>query len=125
MSKSKQQGTKEERWQKIKIENQIGVTVTRLVEGGLHDRGDLSFHLGPKEVVVEVRDRQTMEVHKALSRAKIKAGTAWVAVTWKRKLLKPGTKIRQQVGPPVVIMLEEDWLEMVAWAKQGLTGNRE
>jgi len=120
MSKSKQQGTKEERWQKLKIEAQLDVPVTRLVEGGMHDRGDLAFHLGSREVVVEVRDRSTMEVHKATSRAKMKAPGAWVVVMWKRKLLQPGKKVRQQVGPPVAIMLEEDWLEMAHWAKIGL-----
>jgi hypothetical protein len=121
MSKSKQQGTKEERWQKLKLESQLEVPVTRLVEGGLHDRGDLSFRLGDREVVVEVRDRSMMEVHKATSKAKIKAGLeAWVVVMWKRKLLKPGNQVRQQVGPPVAIMLEEDWIEMAYWAKKGL-----
>lgn len=121
MSRSKQQGTAEERRQKLRLEQVLGVPVVRLVEGGLHDRGDLAFHLGSQEIVVECRDRQTMEVHRAIGKAKIKGGMmAWAVVLWKRKALQPGNQVRTQVGPPVAIMLQADWEEMAKWAKIGL-----
>lgn len=114
MSRSKAQGT---RWEgQVKLEHQqaLQIPVVRLAEEGMYDRGDLAFTLDGQEFVLECRDRSTMEVHKALAKARVKAGMAAItAVVWKRKLLQPGNQVRTQVGPPVVIVAFDDWLRLL------------
>jgi hypothetical protein len=111
MSKSKAQGTAWETALKRSMEAVLpGVPVVRLVEGGVYDRGDLAMVVDGQEFILEARDRETMEVHKALLKAQIKAGPgAIAAVVWKRKARKPGNTMRTQVGPPVVVLGLADW----------------
>lgn len=113
MSKSKNQGTRWETELCGILTDVFDTEACRLAEGGNNDRGDISFDLAGREWVIEARDRETMQVHRAAVAAQAKAGNAISAVIWKRKKLKPGNTVRTQVGPPVVIMTLAEWLEMV------------
>lgn len=116
MSKSKAQGT---RWE-WELRQVFALTlrtfphmIVRLAEEGIYDRGDLAFRVGEQEVIIEARDRETMQVHTATQKAKRKAGSAWTIVVWKRKLKKPGHQVRTQVGVPVAIMPLTDLSDML------------
>ena len=114
MSKSKAQGTRWESEFRRTLEAVLDVPVVRLVEGGAYDRGDLAFRIGDQEFVVECRDRETMQVHKATEKARRKASPATVFVAWKRKRLEPGNTVRTQVGQPVAILPLADLVRLLA-----------
>lgn len=119
MSKSKAQGTRWESEFRRTLEGKLGVPVVRLVEGGIHDRGDLAFHIGDQQFVVECRDRETMQVHRATEQARRKASPAMVFVAWKRKRLEPGNTMRTQVGQPVAILPLADLIKLLAQLRKG------
>lgn len=91
-----------------------GLAPRRLIEGGIHDEGDIDFQAGGQRWIIEARDRETMQVHRATEDAARKAGNALVAVVWKRKKKKPGNTVRSQVGSPVVIMPYKQFLDLMS-----------
>lgn len=117
MSKNKDQGTRWETAVKAMLRTWLQVPVTRLVEGGAYDRGDLALAVGELDLVVECRDRETMQVHTALDKARRKAPDSIVFVAWKRKKRQPGNQVRTQVGPPVAILALEDLMYLLALVK--------
>ncbi len=119
MSKSKAQGTRWEAEFRRTLEAKLGVTVIRLAEEGIYDRGDLAFEIGGQEYVVECRDRETMQVHTATQKAARKASPTKVFVAWKRKRLEPGNIVRTQVGQPVAILPLADMVELLAQLGKG------
>ncbi len=119
MSKSKDQGTRWETEFRRTLEAELRVPVIRLVEGGVYDRGDLALIIGGQEYVVECRDRETMQVHKASQKAARKAQPAKIFVAWKRKKLQPGNTVRTQVGQPVAILPLADMVELLAQLGKG------
>jgi hypothetical protein len=119
VNKPKAQGTAWETELVNSLSLDLGVQVVRLPEGGVYDRGDLSFEVAGTEVVIEARDRSSMQVHTATQKANRKATGALTALIWKRKILKPGNTVRSQVGRPVVVMPLHDWVELVKMAQTG------
>lgn len=109
VNRSKVQGTTWERVCRMSLQASLQKPVTRLAEEGIYDRGDLSVTIGDKEVIIECRDRETMQVHESLKKARAKAGEALTIVVWKRKKKVAGKAQRVPVGKPVAIL---DWDEM-------------
>lgn len=110
----KRQGTKFERECRILLHQAIDAEVRRLAEEGIYDQGDLELQVGPFPVVVEARDREVMQIHRAVYDAKRKARGSISAVIWKRKQKKEGNERRTQVERPIVAMPLDDWLAMMA-----------
>lgn len=115
MGKHKQQGTA---WETQIVRDLLGrgLNPRRLAEGGLHDEGDIDFFVAGRRWIIEARDRESMQVHRACEDAARKAGNNLMAVVWKRKKKKPGNSVRSQVGPPVVIMPYKQFLDLMSGA---------
>jgi hypothetical protein len=119
-SSSKRQGTAWERELRLQLEQLVKVPVVRLAEGGTYDRGDLALHVGDQEIVIEARDRSSMQVHTATEKARQKAGPEAVAVVaWKRKIKKPGNERRSQVGRPVAVLDLADLIWLLRLIEEG------
>lgn len=108
----KQLGTRQET-AVVKQAQAAGLIAERLAEGGAQDRGDVRIYTDT-EWVLEVRDRQQMNIHQALEKALHKSGTLDTAVVWRRMARAEGSSRRHQDGPVVVAMTLDRFLELLA-----------
>ena len=114
-SKSKAQGTTEQRRQRklLQAPNYEGVV---WAEEGVNDKGDLYLTIGGWSVTIESKDAGALNSHGIVEKANRKApGNA--VLWWKRKERKEGAKRRTQVGKPIVCMTEELFMELLGYVK--------
>lgn len=112
VNKPKSAGTRWEREVLLRFEA-ADIQVTRLAEGGVNDLGDLM--IDDHGIVIEAKDRASMNVHGVLKDAvaKAKRGGFVAVVAWKRKGMKSGNTKRSPMGPPLVAMRLEDFIELL------------
>lgn len=123
-NKSKQQGTDFEREVTRKLAAALGPhwLVTPLRVGGRDDPGDILVQRigSPFEVVIQARNRGSMNVHATLADAMRSAAKTsahrLAAVAWKRLERKEGAARRTQVGVPVVAVSLATFAELLAKA---------
>lgn len=89
-----------------------GLVAERLAEGGAYDRGDVRI-LTDCEWVLECKDRMQLNIHDTVEKAILKAGTRNTVVVWRRMARKPGNSNRTQVGPVVVALELDRFLELL------------
>jgi len=108
----KDQGTRLETWLKLEAQD-WGLMAERLAEGGRYDLGDVEI-LTNQRWIIECKDRQQLNIHEALTTARLKAPDSQVAVLWKRMKRKPGNQRRFQVGgEPIVAMTVPAFLALL------------
>lgn len=110
-SRPKDLGTAQET-RVVRAAQQKGLIAERLAEGGAQDRGDVRI-LTDHEWIVEVKDRERLNIHQSLEKALAKSGTPDTAVVWRRMHRKPGNSNRTQDGPVVVALTLERFLGLL------------
>lgn len=110
---SKDQGTKYET-EIVRMFQDAGLHAQRIAEGGANDIGDV--YCEDYDLVIEAKDRASLNIHEAVVKAQMKAGGRVVALFWKRRVRVNGNRNRTQPGPPVVVMSQESFLELVGLA---------
>ena len=89
-----------------------GLQTHRLAEGGSHDRGDIIVYTN-HEWVGEVKNRQVLNIHQTLEKAITKSGTPDTFVVWRRMHREPGAIYRHQVGPIIVALTLDRFLQLL------------
>ena len=113
-SKSKAQGSRWERWLRLKF-RASGFGVEDIHHGRVADIRLWAFgYESAGQIVIEAKDAANLSVHTALQRARDKARrNDWqgmVALVWQRHLLKPGNVRKTAVGDPVVVIALDDFI---------------
>lgn len=112
-SRQKQQGTAAER-RVLLLHKGLGFLVRRLAEGGPSDQGDLEVVLGNGEVaVVEVKDREQLNVGEALEKAVLKSGTHRLMLFVTQRVKRPGGMARRKTRR-FVVLPEHFYFELVS-----------
>lgn len=95
----------------------MGLAASRIAEGGIYDRGDIEIwgdsKLGGGYWIVEAKDRANLNIHLALSKARLKAHRLESVVAWKRRIRKGQNVNRTQDGEPIVAMTLDLFLELI------------
>ena len=89
-----------------------GLQAERIAEGGINDLGDVRIWTN-HEWIGEVKDREQLNIHKTLAKAINKSGTLDTFVVWRRMFRPAGAKRRQQVGPTIVALTLDRFLELL------------
>jgi hypothetical protein len=89
-----------------------GLIAERLAEGGTADRGDIRI-LTDSEWIGEVKDRQQLNLHQALQKAILKAGTPDTFIVWRKMTRVNGSERRTQDGPVLVALTLDRFLELL------------
>lgn len=113
VNKPKAKGTKRETW-----------LVNRLIEAGLNAARS-SNNLPGRDVdvhadvprIVEVKDRQQLNVHKALLKTQREHPEFPPAVLWHRTSKAEGQKVASPDGPTIVALPFDDWIDLLKIAK--------
>jgi hypothetical protein len=90
----------------------IGLIAERLAEGGALDRGDVRI-LTDREWIGEIKDRQQLNLHQALEKAILKAGTPDTFVVWRKMRRRKDSQRRTQDGPIIVAVTLDRFLELL------------
>jgi hypothetical protein len=90
-----------------------GLVAERLAEGAAYDLGDVRI-LTDVEWIVEVKDRQQMNVPRALEKAILKSGTLNTALVYRKMVRRSGNQRRTQDGPVIVALTLPRFLELLA-----------
>jgi hypothetical protein len=113
VNKPKKQGTTFETLQVNLINKYNGHhKARRLAEGGNKDEGDVEFfrvdYMLPNERwIMEAKNRQALNLHQTLAKAKRKAGKYPVIIAWKKLKKQKGQQRRSADGEPVVYCMDE------------------
>ena len=127
VNKPKRQGTKNE----VRVGDWFATfskQVIRLAEGGTTDAGDLAIEdVNADWWIIECRDRERMNAHKVLAKAKAKAARAaeagkvpypiGVILQWKRITLKEGNVQRSAEGEPELFIMDGETLKRLLSVK--------
>ncbi len=94
-----------------------GHDVSVWAEEGVNDKGDLLLTIGNWSVTIECKDIAAGNAHGIVTKANRKApGDA--VLWWKRTERKEDSKIRTQVGKPIVCIPEQVWMELLSYVRQ-------
>ncbi len=116
VSKSKAQGTTEQRRQR-KLLQASNYEVEVWAEEGINDKGDLHLTIGSWSATIESKDAGALNAHGIVEKANRKApGNA--VLWWKRKERKEGAKRRTQLGKRIVCMTEELFMELLGYVRE-------
>jgi hypothetical protein len=90
-----------------------GLMAERLAEGAVNDLGDIRVY-AEVEWVLEARDRQQLNIPRALEKAILKSGTLNTALVYRKMVRKNGNQRRTQDGPVIVALTLPRFLELLA-----------
>jgi hypothetical protein len=111
-TRPKDLGTREET-ATVRLAVSKGLVAERLPEGASADRGDVRVY-AEHEWIGEVKNRQALNIHAALEKAILKAGTVDTFVVWRRMVRHAGNTNRTQEGPVVVVLTLDRFFVLLA-----------
>ncbi len=107
----KQLGTAQET-ATVNTAKNMGLIAGRLPEGGAYDQGDI-YILTDQEWIGEIKNRMQLNIHQTLQKALEKSDTPNTFVVWRRMTRDPSKTNRHQVGPIIVALTLDRFLELL------------